>query len=170
MDWSKQPIKEQILDFYVLGSKFVKFLLSILKWQVNSSSHHVSFFIVMIHNSPVNFKLTHFLIWIKDPIKVTILTLLSALVKICQISHVIFWNYKSLFLKILHHSLMSWKMTPLYFFSSSIICFGQRSHLKCKFFRLSSAQVKIRQIRHVNLKTTRQFLFNFCVILHCHGT
>ena len=52
-------------DFWVLGSKFVKFLMSILNWQVNSSSIFVSFFIVMTHKSPVNFKLMYFLFWIK---------------------------------------------------------------------------------------------------------
>ena len=42
----KQPIKVQVfLDFYGLGSKFVKFLMSILIWQVNSSSIFASFFI-----------------------------------------------------------------------------------------------------------------------------
>ena len=51
-------------------------------------------------------------------------------------------------------------ITPLYFFSSSIIYFGQ----KRKFSRSLSAQVKIPQIPHVNFELTRQFLFNFCII------
>ena len=38
----------------MLGSKFLKFLMSILKRQVSSSSIFVSFFIVMTHNSTVN--------------------------------------------------------------------------------------------------------------------
>ena len=42
------------------------------------------------------------------------------------------------------------------------------SQLKHKFFRLSSARVKICEVSHVNFKTTSQFLFNFCIILHCH--
>ena len=44
------------------------------------------------------------------------------------------------------------------------------SPLKCKFLRFSSAQVKIHQIPHVNFKLTSQFLFKFCIILHCHDT
>ena len=52
-------------DFQVLGSKFIKFHMSTLKWQVNSSSNFVSFFIVMIHNSSVDSKLILFLLWIK---------------------------------------------------------------------------------------------------------
>ena len=52
-------------DFRVLWSKFVKFLMSILNWQVNSFSNFTSFFNVMTHNSPLSFKLIHFLLWIK---------------------------------------------------------------------------------------------------------
>ena len=40
--------------------------------------------------------------------------------------------------------------------------------LKCKFFGLSSARVKIREIIRVNFETTNQFLFKFCLILQCH--
>ena len=53
----------------------------------------------------------------KDPIKVPILTLSSALVKICQISQVFFSNHKSVSLQHLHNSSVSWKITPLYFCS-----------------------------------------------------
>ena len=51
--------------FLVLESKFVKFLMSILNWQFNSSSNFASFSIIKTQNSPVNFKLIHFLLWIK---------------------------------------------------------------------------------------------------------
>ena len=53
------------LDFRVLESKFVKFLMSVLKWQVNSSSNFALFFIAMTHNSSVNFKVIPFLLWTK---------------------------------------------------------------------------------------------------------
>ena len=36
--------------------------------------------------------------------------------------------------------------------------------------RFLSAQVKIRQIPHVNFEMTSQFFFTFCIILHCHDT
>ena len=61
--------------------------MSILKRQVNSSSNFASFFIVMTDNSSVDFKLILFQPWIKDPIKIPILRLSSALVKICHIPH-----------------------------------------------------------------------------------
>ena len=89
------------LDFRVLGSKFVKFFISLLKRQVNSSSNVASFFITMIHNSSVNFKLIHFLLWIKESHKVPVLRLLSTLVKICQIPHVSYSSNSVLFFSVM---------------------------------------------------------------------
>ena len=82
--WSKEPIKDYhfflvyyfFLDFRVLNSKFVKFFMSVLKWQVNSSSN----FALQILRS------CFFYFQQKDPIKVPILTFSSALVNVCQIS------------------------------------------------------------------------------------
>ena len=61
----KIPLTCNFWDFRVLRSIFVKFLMSILKWQVYSSSNFASFFFVMTYNSFVNFKLIHFLLWTK---------------------------------------------------------------------------------------------------------
>ena len=56
---------------------------------------------------------------------------------------------------------------PCTFFSSNITYFGQRSQLKNKLFRFLSVRVKICQVPHVNFQMTNQFLFKFCIILHC---
>ena len=61
----RSPLKCKFLRFLSARVEFVKLLMSVLNWQVNSSSHFVSFFIVMTQNSPVTFKLIHFLLWIK---------------------------------------------------------------------------------------------------------
>ena len=53
------------LDFRVLESKFVKFLMSVLKWQVNSSSNFALFFTAMAYNSSANLKVIPFLFWTK---------------------------------------------------------------------------------------------------------
>ena len=133
--WSKEPIKEQFfLDFQVIKSKFVKFLMSVLKWQVNSSSNFALFFIVVTHNSSANFKVIPFQLWQKDPIKIPILTLSIALVKICQISQVFFSNPESVFLQNLYISLVSLKITPLYFCSSNSIYFGHKEPIKTQIF------------------------------------
>ena len=89
--------------------------MSVLKWKANSSSNFALFFIVMIHNSSVNFKVIPFLLWTKgfcipfqlherlflcsflaqtiytflnkSPLKWKFLRLLSTRVKFCQIPY-----------------------------------------------------------------------------------
>ena len=63
--------KYKFLRFLNTLVKFVNFLMSILNWQVNYPSNFSSFFIVMTHNSSVNFKLINFLLEIKGPYKRT---------------------------------------------------------------------------------------------------
>ena len=58
-------LNPNVWDFGVLGLKLVKFLMSILNWQVSFSSNFVSLFFAMTQNSSVNSKLIHFLLWIK---------------------------------------------------------------------------------------------------------
>ena len=128
--------------------------MSILKRQVYSSWIFASFFIVRTNNSLVNFKLTHFLLWINES-KVPILRLSSTLVKICQILHSIFQT-TIVFLQILHHSLASWKITPLYFFRSNTT---GKDQSKSNFLRLLGAWIKIHQI-FVIFEKTNQFSFN----------
>ena len=74
----------------MLGSKFIKFLMSNLKWQVNSSSN----FCVILHSHDITplWILSSYVcnFGLKDLIKIPILRLSSALVKICYIRHVIF--------------------------------------------------------------------------------
>ena len=61
----KKPIKVQTFEIFECLSKFVKFFMSILNWHVSSSSNFASLFNVSKQNSPVSFKLMHFLLWIK---------------------------------------------------------------------------------------------------------
>ena len=118
----------------MLESKFFKLPMSILKWQVNSSSNFASFFIVMTYNSSVNFKLIHFLLRTKgshqgpnfDTFKCSGENLPNLS---CHFS-----NHKSVFLRILHHSSMPWKITLLYLFRSNNIYFPQKEPIKVKIF------------------------------------
>ena len=105
----------------MLGLKFIKVLMSILKWQVNFSSNFVSFFIFMTHKSSVDFKMILFLLWIRfwwdqNPSFETF----KSSGKNLPYSSCHFRNLKSVFLQIFHHPSKLWKMTPLYFFRSSI--------------------------------------------------
>ena len=130
----KEPIKTNFLDFRVLGSKFVKFLMSILKRQVSSSSIFVSFFIVMTHNFSVNFKVIHFLLWAKGSHQSPNFDTLKCSGKNLLNSSCHFPSNKSVFLQILDHSSLSWMITPLYFFSSNNIHFAKKAPNKVKIF------------------------------------
>ena len=151
----------------MLRSKFVKVLLHILKWQVSSSSVSVSFFIVMTHNSSVNSKLIHFLFLTKGSHGSPNFDTFQCSGKNLINSSCYFSNHKSVFLQILHHSSLSWKITPLYFFRSNIKYLNtlhNRNQSKCTFVRLLSAWIKIHQIM-VIFETTSQFFFKFCITL-----
>ena len=121
----------------------MKFLMSVLKWQVNSSSNFALFFIAMLFTSSVNFKVITFLLWTKGSHQSPNFdTFKCSGENLPDSSH--FPSNKSIFLQILHYSSMSWEITPMYFFSSNNI------HLLQK----SSAQVKICQIPYANFETT----------------
>ena len=77
----------------------------------------ISFFIVMTHNLSVNCSSYFFYFVLNDPIKVPILRLSSALVKICRIPHVIF------------------QTTSHFFFKFCITCQFHERQLFCTFFR-----------------------------------
>ena len=47
-----------------------------------------------------------------------------------------FWKHKSVFLQILHQSSVPSNITPLYFFSSNIIYFGQKQLIKVQIFEI----------------------------------
>ena len=57
--------------------------------------------------------------------------------------------------------------SSILFLAQTLYTFVKSSLLKCKFFGLS-ARVKICQIPCGNFEQTSQFLFKFCIILHCH--
>ena len=141
-------LKHYILWSYfspLIKCKFLRFL-SALNWQVNSSSNFASFFIVITLNSPVNFKLMHFPFWIKEPNKSPNFETFVCCSEHLPNTSCHFPNHKSVYLQILHHSLVSWNITPLYFLTQILHTVVKSSALKCKFLRLSSSRVKIRQI------------------------
>ena len=149
----------------MLGSKFVKFLTSILKRQVSSSSVFVSFSIVMTDNFSVNFTVIQVLLWAKGSHQSSNFDTFECSGENLPNSSCHFPSNKSVFLQILHHSSMSWEITPLYFLAQTIYTLLKRSPLKWKFLRLSSAQVKICQIPYATFETTSRFLSKFYIPL-----
>ena len=102
------------LDFWVLESKFVKFLTSNFKWQVSFSSNFASIFILTRHNSTVNFNLILFLPWIKRTHQSPNFETFKCSSENFLHSSCHFPNHKSVYLQILHHSSVSWKITLLH--------------------------------------------------------
>ena len=108
--------------------------MSILKRQVSFSSIFVSFFIVMTHNASVNFKVIHFLLWAKGSHQSSSFDNFECSGENLPNSSCHFPSNKSVFLQILHHSSISWEITPLYFFSSNNIYYTQKEPIKVKIF------------------------------------
>ena len=156
----------------MLWSNFVKFLMSILKRQVNSFPKFVSLFSVMKDDSSAPFLAqTIYTLFKRCPLKwKDLLRLSSAQVKIVKfLMPILKWlfysspNFEWLFSVMKDNSSVP-------FLAQTIYILLKRSTLKWEFLRLSSARVKIRQILHVKFKATSQFFFKFCIIFHCHGT
>ena len=115
----------------MLGSKFVK--LSILKRQGSSSSIFVSFFIVMKHNSAVNLKLIHFLLWPKGSHQSSNFDTFECFGE--NLSNSSSFSKQQISFSSNFASLFNvWKITPLYVFSSNNIYFVQKEPIKVKIF------------------------------------
>ena len=144
--------------------------MSVLEENVNSSSNFALFFIAITHNSSVNFKVITFLLWTRGSHQSSNFDTFKCSGEKFPNSHVFFSNHSSVFLQNLHNFSVPWKITLLYLCSSNNIYFGHKEPIKKKMFlEFSSARAKICEA-HVNFKTTSQFCFNFCIILHCQVT
>ena len=71
----------------------------------------------------------------KEPIKVKIFKTFECSGQNLSNSLCQFWNQESIPVQILYPSSVSWKITPLYFFSSSNIYFAQKEPIKLKIFK-----------------------------------
>ena len=142
--------------------------MSILNWQVNSISNFASFLTVITHNSTVSFKVIHFLLCIKGSNESPNFENFMCSGENLPNSSGNFLNHKSLFLQILYHTLLSWNITPLYFLAQTLYTLVKTSSFKCKFLKLSSSRVKIRQIRYVSFEATSRFFLRVFIILQCH--
>ena len=159
--------------------------MSILNWQVDSSSNFASFFIVMIKNSPVNFKLIHFLLWIKRSLQSSnFKSFEHSLVKICWISPVLFESTSQFSCKCCINIQYNQAKLTYTFFRSNIIysvqkkpikvqifeifeCSGQHSsNSSCQFWTDKSVLLQILHHlslpRHITpLKFMNSYIFNF---------
>ena len=111
----------------------VKFLMSILKWQVYSSPDFASLFSVtkdtrLYFSTSNNIYLPQ-----RGPLKWRFETF-ECLGQSLTNSSREFWNGKSFPLQILRHFSVSWKITLLYFSSSNNIYFAQKEPIKVNIF------------------------------------
>ena len=76
----------------------------------------------------------HFLLWTKGSHKSTNFDAFKCSDENLPNSSCHFPNHKVVFLQILHDSLVSWNITPLYFFRSKVIYFAQKEPIKLQKF------------------------------------
>ena len=101
-----------------------------------------SILLQILHASSVSWKITPLYFFSlnniylaqKEPIKVEIFENFECLGQNLSNSLCQFWNDKLILLQILHPFSVSWKITPLYFFSSNNIYFAQKEPIKMKIF------------------------------------
>ena len=115
----RSPSKWKFSDFRLLANSLCYFSshMSVFHWIL----HHPS---VSWHRIPLKCSNWNICFRQKEPISVQFFRLLNALMKVHPIPHAIFETARSGFIQILYHCLVSWKITPLYFFSSNSIYFG----------------------------------------------
>ena len=137
--------------------------MSILKRQVNSDfSNFASFFIL-------NFKLIHFLLWIKGSHQSPNFEMFKCCVKNLPYSSCHFPNHKPVFLQTLHHSSVSWKIIPQYLFRSNVIYFTQMEPVRVRILRIwggRSKSTKFLSFLKQKISFSSNFASLFSVMRH----
>ena len=105
-----------------------------LNGQINFFSNFESFFIVITNKSPVSFNFINFLLCIKASNESPNFETFVCSGENMPNSSSHFPKHKSVFLQILHHTLVSSNITPMYLFSLNIIYFAQKQPIKVCIF------------------------------------
>ena len=148
----------------MLWRKFAKFLMLFSKAQVSFCSNFGSLSSVMKGNSSVLFQVKHYR---KGPIKKQIFeTFESSDQNSPNSCH--FWNRKSVFRQIFYQSWVPSNVTPLFLLNWSIIYFGQKQPIKVQIFEIFESLGQDLLNSSCQYRTS-QFLFKFCIFLHCHN-
>ena len=80
-----------------------------------------------------------------------------------------FWKVQVSFLSNFASFFIAIKNNPLYFFSSNIF-FSQKEPIRVQIFETLVRSDQNSSNCGINFQTTSQFLFEFCIIPHCHDT
>ena len=116
--------------------------MPILKRRVNSSPNFVSLLNFMKNNSSVLFSSNNIYFTQKEHIKMKIFKTFKCSGQNSSNSSCQFRNDKSIPLKILHHSSLSWHITPLWILSSNFSYFRLKDPINIPILRLSNVLVK----------------------------
>ena len=147
-------------------SNFVKFLMPISKWGVDSSRNFVSLFQFHERLLVCTFLAqTIYTLLKRSLLKLNFLRHSSPQVKFCQISYVTFETTRRFLSKFCIPLQFHERLFLCYFLVQKIYTLLNRRSLKWTFLRLTSAQVKICQISYVNFETASPFLSKFCIRL-----
>ena len=152
----------------MLRSKFVKFLMLILKQQVNSFPNFVSSFCFVKDYSCSFLAQIIYTLLNRSPLKWKFLRLLSAEDKICQVPYANFERTSRFLPKFCIRLQFHEKLLLCTFLAPTIYSLLIRSPLKWKSLRLLRPQVKICQIPYANFERTSWFFPKFCIPLQFH--
>ena len=133
--------------------------MPILKWQVSSSSDFALFFVVMTNNYSMNFKLIHFLLWMKGLIlsqfwdfRVLWWRFAKFLMSYSKPQVTFSPNFGSLFSVTKDNSSILFRSSVMYFAQKELIkvqifetfeCLGQNSPNFCRFWNKKSVFLQI---------------------------
>ena len=109
------------------------------------------------------------MLWTKRTHKSTIFQTLHALTKVHPIPQAIFEIKRSGFIQILHLCPVSWKITPVYFFSSDLIYFGQIEPIEVNFSDFWVVGWKFTKFLMSYLRPKVSFSLNFSSLFNVMG-
>ena len=121
MLWKKTAHLSAIFQSFKIALKLTKLLMSFFNPRVSFPLTFASSISVIIHNSYEIFYLKHYMLWTKRPHQSTVFQTFEYSNESSSNSSYHFWNHKVRVFQILHYYWVSWKITPMYIFSSNLI-------------------------------------------------
>ena len=132
----KKPMKVQTLFFRLLSALIKVQPIPDAIFETTRPGFIQIFFSVMKDNFSVFLQLKPCTLWTKTGQRKEIFRLLSAWVKIHQISLVIYETTSQFFLRTLYHPLVSWEITVLYFLAETLYDLDKKKTIKMQNFKL----------------------------------
>ena len=160
--------KNKVLDFL---SALVKFCEVHVNFK--TTSEFLFNFCIILHcldtcNSNVNLKLIHFLLWTKASYQSSNFHTFECSGEDLQNSSCHFLSNKSFLVQILYPSSVSWKITPLCFFSSNNIYLAQKELIKMKVFEIFECSGQILSNSLSQFWNEESIPLQICISLQFH--